>query len=434
MVRYMIDSYSVDKDLGEVSGMVMYKDSRNAESSLQPFKIESLDGNVIHTQLVASALKFDADNAAAIAAAALPDTIEGVEEGVIVEFDDDGTTGNGVITGIVFEDADNDGIRNDVARMVGVDVDLLMAVDNEVVASTTTNANGVYEFTGVENGSYKVQFHLAEDYEFSPQNKGSDDTLDSDANSSTGITASFVLSPDGNVANIDCGMHPAPAVRTVQGSLFDDWSRDGMWDSPGESTFGVSTTVQLRAYLTEVLVDSVTTTDGTFTFHPSWDGDFYLAVLPPTDYEVSPYGGDNDFDNVTHKTSAFPISSGQTVTKDCGLMHELGYVDAHVFIDDGIGGGTANDGIQNGSELDALAGGVFLRVTHPLGGFNDAYPHPATGNIHLQVRSGSGLTAAWHFVDGFASGYHITGGTNPQTINVSANGTTDLGDRGVAAD
>ena len=163
-----------------------------------------------------------------------------------------------MITGIVFEDADNNGIRDDVNRMTDVLVDLLVAADDSVVASTTTNANGVYTFNNVSNGAYKVQFYIADGYEFSPQNQGSDDTLDSDANASTGITSSFVLSPDATVANIDCGMHPAaPLYRTVQGSIFQDLNRDNTWNQPGEGLFMTPTLVQLRAFPTDTLVDSM---------------------------------------------------------------------------------------------------------------------------------------------------------------------------------
>lgn len=261
MIRYTIDSYTVNKELGEVTGMVTFTDHLDVQSSSQPFKVESLDQNVIHTQLVASAMKFNNDNIAAADAAGLPDTIPGVEEGVEVHFDNNDTNNNSMITGIVFEDADNNGIRDDVNRMTDVLVDLLVAADDSVVASTTTNANGVYTFNNVSNGAYKVQFHIADGYEFSPQNQGSDDTLDSDANASTGITSSFVLSPDATVANIDCGMHPAaPLYRTVQGSIFQDLNRDNTW---------------------------------------------------------------NQFDHTTGKTGAFPVTLGDTVTKDCGMMAQL---------------------------------------------------------------------------------------------------------------
>ena len=324
MIRYTIDSYTVNKELGEVTGMVTFTDHLDVQSSSQPFKVESLDQNVIHTQLVASAMKFNNDNIAAADAAGLPDTIPGVEEGVEVHFDNNDTNNNSMITGIVFEDADNNGIRDDVNRMTDVLVDLLVAADDSVVASTTTNANGVYTFNNVSNGAYKVQFHIADGYEFSPQNQGSDDTLDSDANASTGITSSFVLSPDATVANIDCGMHPAaPLYRTVQGSIFQDLNRDNTWNQPGEGLFMTPTLVQLRAFPTDTLVDSMNINTGVFVFHPGFDGDFYVQITPPEGYEISTAFGDNKFDHTTGKTGAFPVTLGDTVTKDCGMMAQL---------------------------------------------------------------------------------------------------------------
>lgn len=239
MIRYTIDSYTVNKELGEVTGMVTFTDHLDVQSSSQPFKVESLDQNVIHTQLVASAMKFNNDNIAAADAAGLPDTIPGVEEGVEVRFDDDddGTDGNGVITG---------------------------------------------------------------------------------------ITSSFVLSPDATVANIDCGMHPAaPLYRTVQGSIFQDLNRDNTWNQPGEGLFMTPTLVQLRAFPTDTLVDSMNINTGVFVFHPGFDGDFYVQITPPEGYEISTAFGDNKFDHTTGKTGAFPVTLGDTVTKDCGMMAQL---------------------------------------------------------------------------------------------------------------
>lgn len=553
MVRYTIDSYTVQKEIGEVTGMVTLTDHLNAESASQAFKVESLDGNVIHTQLVAMALKFDADNIAAAAANDLPDTIDGVDAGTEVQFDDDGSSGEGIVTGIVWVDADNDGVQNDVDRIVGATVELLMAVDDSVVGTTTTDANGIYTFENVENSAYKVRFTIEDGYEFSPQNQGGDDELDSDANASTGVTSSFVLSPDATVANIDCGMHLIPlgsiagivwndtdhdgirdggetsgilgatvelhlvsddslvdSVNTgapgtyifedivpddyyvqfgaisnyvlspqnqgaddtldsdpnvgngqtgtitvgpgdnitnvdcgmyynlahITGSIFDDWDRDGTWDSPDETLSAISTLVEVCYTVNDVVANSVTTTSGAYdlTVVP---GDYYVKMTPTTYWEISPLAGDNEFDPTTRKSEDFTVDSGDTVTYDVGIMHERGYVDAHVFADDGAGGGTPDDGIQNGTEIDWLTGGgVYLRVTNPQGGFWDSYPSIIDGNIHLLVHTGINLTAAWMFVDAYATGYHITGAaSNPETgITVTKGGTTDLGDRGVAAD
>ena len=49
------------------------------------------------------------------------------------------------------------------------------------LASATTDSYGYYQFTGLAAGGYQLQFVAPSSYTFSPQDQGSDDTLDSDA-------------------------------------------------------------------------------------------------------------------------------------------------------------------------------------------------------------------------------------------------------------
>ena len=62
------------------------------------------------------------------------------------------------ISGYVYEDVGNDGVRNAEPAIAGVTVTLTGTNDlgQPVSASTTTNAAGYYEFTGLRPGSYQV--------------------------------------------------------------------------------------------------------------------------------------------------------------------------------------------------------------------------------------------------------------------------------------
>lgn len=427
---------SVDPTAGKVAMNVVFTDKNGNNSAAQYFEVDSLDPEVIDSALKDGAIAYNETIVIAEAQAAFDDPFDTLPIGEPVEFDDDGTIGEGSISGMVFADLDEDGIRGE-GDDVGPDitVELYHAASGSLVDTQVTDEEGLYSFTNVEGADYYVKFITPEGYAITLQDQGADDAVDSDANPATGITATFTLENDAAVTGIDAGMYEQD-IAHITGTLFDDWDRDGVYDSAGfvETTFNISTLVEVRNVSDDELVASETVTGGTYDIGvPS--GEYYVKVTPPTDYELSPDTSDSDIDPTTLESEGFEIASGATVTKDCGLMHELGYVDAHVFVDDGAGGGTGDNGVQDGTELDWITGGgVFLRVTHPLGGFNDAYPEIADGTIHLQVRSGTGLSAEWIFVDAYETGYHITGGTNPQTINVTANSTTDLGDRGVAAD
>ena len=71
-------------------------------------------------------------------------------------------------------------------------VQLLDSVGN-VLATTTTDANGAYLFPNLGPGTYKVKFTPSSDYYFSPQNVASDDTIDSDADETSGVTGDITI-------------------------------------------------------------------------------------------------------------------------------------------------------------------------------------------------------------------------------------------------
>ncbi|MCI1675105.1 MAG: carboxypeptidase regulatory-like domain-containing protein [Ancrocorticia sp.] len=96
----------------------------------------------------------------------------------------------------VWVDANGDGVQGDSEVLPGVKVTLLDDSGN-TVAQTTTDENGRYLFDNLLAGTYQVKFELtaeqAEKYEFTSQDAGSDNKVDSDADPSTGLTAKFML-------------------------------------------------------------------------------------------------------------------------------------------------------------------------------------------------------------------------------------------------
>lgn len=87
----------------------------------------------------------------------------------------------------VWYDDDQDGIQDaGEAGFAGVTVNLYTCA-GLYLNTTTTDANGYYIFTGLAPGDYRVEFIAPEGYTFSPQNQGSDDAVDSDADPTTGM-------------------------------------------------------------------------------------------------------------------------------------------------------------------------------------------------------------------------------------------------------
>ncbi|WP_162542163.1 SdrD B-like domain-containing protein [Gemmata obscuriglobus] len=104
------------------------------------------------------------------------------------------TNGNGI------QDGGEPGLAGVLVRMYDE--------NSEFYASTVTDSNGGYAFTGVGAGYYQLQFQLLTGYQFSPANAGSDDAVDSDADPLSGFSNFFFVTYGAGNTTIDAGMRP----------------------------------------------------------------------------------------------------------------------------------------------------------------------------------------------------------------------------------
>ncbi len=118
-------------------------------------------------------------------------------------------------------------LHNDVPSYIGDKIEASVGIDNitAVVAvdETTTDADGNYQFSVVP-GTYQVAFEVPSDRVLSPQDQG-DDTLDSDANPTTGVTAPITVTSGQNQDTFDAGMNllaPTISVAVSPGSVAED--------------------------------------------------------------------------------------------------------------------------------------------------------------------------------------------------------------------
>ena len=122
------------------------------------------------------------------------DTYDDTRDAGLTPLDETTNLGN-----MVFFDTDRDGIMDaGETGIANVVVRLYDANTNSVVASETTDANGKYLFTDVEQGPYFIEFvktTLPFGYVFSEADQGSDDALDSDADPTDGRTEVFAVFP-----------------------------------------------------------------------------------------------------------------------------------------------------------------------------------------------------------------------------------------------
>ena len=113
----------------------------------------------------------------------------------------------GSVSGMVWKDADNDGVQDGgETGQEDVSVGLYLADDDEFVQGTTTESDGTYQIAKVIADDYYVRFSGPTGYTFSAQDQGGDDAADSDADPDSGETADFTVAASTDVENVDAGL------------------------------------------------------------------------------------------------------------------------------------------------------------------------------------------------------------------------------------
>ncbi|MBU2507166.1 MAG: choice-of-anchor A family protein [Bacteroidetes bacterium] len=112
----------------------------------------------------------------------------------------------------VWLDENGNGIQ-EIGEPGAADVQaILFTCAGELVATTATDASGLYLFSDLAPGDYYVEFVLLWGYQFTIKDAGSDDALDSDVqfvpSSGTGITTCVTLADGDENLTVDAGLKP----------------------------------------------------------------------------------------------------------------------------------------------------------------------------------------------------------------------------------
>gem|GEM_PF-1257973 len=264
----------------------------------------------------------------------------------------------------VFEDINANG-RQDAGEpgIAGVTVNLLQ--NGTVVNTTTTNASGVYSFTGlVPNVAYVVSFTAPAGFTATLADQGGDDVADSDVNPLTGQTGSYTLAAGENNLTVDAGFY-RPA--SLGDRVFADANRNGIQDGGEVGIPGV--TVSLLRDST--VVDFVTTdANGVYSFTGLTPGVSYqVRFTTPAGYTATlgNQGGDDalDSDAINGVTQSLTLASGETNnTLDAGFFLLPASLGDFVFEDININGvqDTGEPGVP-GVTVSLLQNGVVVQVT-----------------------------------------------------------------------
>ena len=240
----------------------------------------------------------------------------------------------------VWNDVNRNGIQEaGEPGVVNVTVELKDCGGN-LLRTTTTNASGIYSFGNLAAGCYLVNVVLPGGFQFSPQDQGGNDTLDSDVNPANGTTNAINLGAGQNIDTVDAGINqpvaptatptntPAPQLGSIGDTVFRDNNGNGVQDGePGVA----NVTVQLKDCSGNVLQTTTTNSNGNCSFGNLSAGCYSVTVLLPGGFAYSPQdqGGNDNTDSDVNPgngtTGNINLGAGQNLTNvDAGLVPQGG--------------------------------------------------------------------------------------------------------------
>ncbi|MFK3385631.1 carboxypeptidase regulatory-like domain-containing protein, partial [Staphylococcus aureus] len=185
----------------------------------------------------------------------------------------------------VWEDTNKNGIQDqDEKGISGVTV-TLKEENGNVLKTVTTDADGKYKFTDLDNGNYKVEFTTPEGYTPTTVTSGSD--IEKDSN---GLTTTGVINGADNMT-LDSGFYKTPKYN-LGNYVWEDTNKDGKQDSTEKGISGV--TVTLKNENGEVLQTTKTDKDGKYQFTGLENGTYKVEFETPSGYTPTQVGSGTD--------------------------------------------------------------------------------------------------------------------------------------------
>lgn len=292
-------------------------------------------------------------------------------------------------------DANANGVQDASETGVGGITVTLYNSSGTAIATTTTDANGKYLFPNLAAGDYSVGFsNLPTGYSFtsSTGTTTGNGTTNSDVNTGSGRTAQFTLPAATSLTGLDAGL--IAGISNGLGSIgnkvwwdvvnnnnIQDAGEPGVpgvtvyldYDSNGDGDFADAGEAGYKSTVTNAL--------GEYIFTGLNGGAYQVRFtnLPTGSSTVTQDVGsddtvDSDGSAVINATGASVSTTGiyhlpagaENLTVDLGLVNTAkGSIGNKVWFDNGAGGGTANDGIQNGTEQGVA--GVMVTLVNAAG-------------------------------------------------------------------
>lgn len=299
----------------------------------------------------------------------------------------------------VFLDTDNDG-QQDAGELgvEGVTVRLLNADGSPTGLTTTTNASGLYSFTNLAPGDYRVEFVAPAGRAIGKQDLGAD-ASDSDANPVTGRTDIINLVSGETDNTVDAAIVELGALT---GRVWVDYDGDGLEEAGEASRAGITVNL-LNPDGTPTGRTTTTNAAGEYLFDQVVAGDYRVEFIIPPGLKLTlpNVPGDDTIDSdptsaagITGLVSVVPA----TTTRD---------VDAGVYVPASLGDRIWHDldadGIQDAGEpglanvtvnLLAADGVTVLGTTTTNASGNYSFADLAPGQYGVKVVQPSGYEAS----------------------------------------
>ena len=332
-------------------------------------------------------------------------------------------TGSATIGDTVWSDANGNGVREaGESGLSGIAMRLWQDTNSNgsyepgvdtLVATTTTDANGTYRFTGVAPSTYRVTADTG-------------NTLIPAGYTltyPTGSTVVITVAADDTALNADFG-YRNPALHSITDTVWTDANGNGVKDAGETGLAGV--TVNLRAN-GNIMATAVTGADGSFTF-PGLPNGGYTVEIADTAGVLAGTSG----------TTAAAVAgwrdvtlSGSDVTGTSFGYNQPGAIGGVVFADGSGTGGTNGNGVQDPGEPGIGTVQVILwKDNDGDGQFNptsDTQVATTTTSANGSFRF-TGQAAGTYFTSIVESGQTVLNGysLSPGTSDVSTQAGTQL--------
>lgn len=252
-----------------------------------------------------------------------------------------GVTKLGRISGVLFEDANYDGLRGEQESGITGQVALLGA-DGTVLQETQTRSGGAYAFDNIPSGRYAVRFTLPDAYAFTAvrtdapsYNSDVPETLE------TASQTELLFLPMGEELLIDAGAYRRASIA---GMAWQDVQNNGLYAQANPPLAGIEVTL-LRGE--EAIATHETDEQGAYRFADLAPGEYTIEVALPEGmrFSLPPSQGGRgsmieETEALTGQITAITLRNGESkVERDVGIVHNGAVVGS--AMDYKTGGGLA---------------------------------------------------------------------------------------------